>query len=134
MNKDVTLLEALTGVSFSLVHLDGRVVRVQAKKGDIISPGSQMTCEGLGLPFHKTSYKFGNLFITFNIKFPEQVNQKQIQEFTSILSSQQKSNEEKQRIAGADEQAELIKFEEYHKNTHAQGGTHGNDSEEEDDG
>lgn len=30
-----------------------------------------MTIEGLGMPFHKTNYKYGNLFITFTIKFPD---------------------------------------------------------------
>lgn len=33
-----------------------------------------MTVEGLGMPFHKTPYKFGNLFITFKIKFPEKMS------------------------------------------------------------
>ena len=81
MTKEVSLLEALTGINFTLVHLDGSLKRIQNKRGDIISPGTMMTCEGLGLPFHKTSYKNGNLFITFNVKFPENVNQKQIAEF-----------------------------------------------------
>lgn len=37
-----------------------------------------MTCEGLGMPFHKTSYKNGNLFITFSIKFPDQIDADQV--------------------------------------------------------
>lgn len=75
MSKDITLLEALTGVDFTIMHLDGRVVRVQSKPGQVIKPNSVMTCEGLGMPFHKTSYKFGNLFINFNVKFPDSVSQ-----------------------------------------------------------
>lgn len=74
MDKEISLLEALTGVSFNLVHLDGRVIRIENKAGEIVSPNQVLTCEGLGLPFHKTPYKFGNLFITFSIKFPEKVN------------------------------------------------------------
>ena len=54
-------------------------------------------------------------------------------EMQGILRSQQKSNDEKAAIAQADEQVNLIKFQEHHKNTHAQGGTRGNDSEEEED-
>ena len=34
-----------------------------------------MTCEGLGMPFHKTPYKFGNLFVNFKIKFPDKIDQ-----------------------------------------------------------
>jgi DnaJ family protein A protein 2 len=38
MDKEITLLEALTGVSFNLVHLDGRVIRIENKAGQIVSP------------------------------------------------------------------------------------------------
>lgn len=71
MEKEISLLEALTGVDFTIMHLDGRIVRIQGEKGKCVKPGAMMTCEGLGMPFHKTSYKFGNLFITFKIKFPD---------------------------------------------------------------
>lgn len=40
-----------------------------------------MTCEDLGMPFHKTPYKHGNLFINFKIKFPDTIN---AQQMTSI--------------------------------------------------
>lgn len=60
------------------MHLDGRIIRIQGKQGECIKPGTIMTCEGLGMPFHKTSYKFGNLFITFKIKFPDQIDDAQI--------------------------------------------------------
>jgi len=39
-----------------------------------------MTCEGLGMPFHKTPYKFGNLFVTFKVEFPESVDGAQMAE------------------------------------------------------
>ena len=71
MNKDITLLEALTGVDFNLNHLDGRSIRIKSAKGSTVKPGEVMTCEGLGMPFYKTPYEFGNLFITFKIKFPD---------------------------------------------------------------
>jgi len=92
-----------------------------------------MTCEGLGMPFHKTPYKFGNLFVKFNVKFPETMNQSQIDAASTILSSQGKSAQEKKDFENADEQVTLVKFDEKHKNTHAQGGTHayGSDEEEE---
>ena len=74
MEKEISLLEALTGLDFTLTHLDGRNIRIQNNPGDIIRPDSTMTCEGLGMPFHKTPYKFGNLFIKFTVKFPDQLN------------------------------------------------------------
>ena len=95
-----------------------------------------MTCEDLGLPFHKTPYKHGNLFITFNIKFPEQMNANQIEAANTILSSQQKSTADKKEFENASEKVTLMKFQEHHKNTHAQGGTraHGSDEEEDEEG
>ena len=67
MEKEISLLDALTGVNFVLTHLDGRKIRIQSEEGAVIKPNSTMTCEGLGMPFHKTPYKFGNLFISFKI-------------------------------------------------------------------
>jgi DnaJ-class molecular chaperone len=47
-----------------------------------------MTCEGLGMPFHKTPYKFGNLFINFKVKFPDSMETEQIEKIQKVLSSQ----------------------------------------------
>ena len=81
------MLDALTGVDFVITHLDGRTIRIKNKQGDTIKPGQVMTCEGLGLPFHKTSYEFGNLFITFNVKFPDTLNDKQMGVVEDVLSA-----------------------------------------------
>jgi len=74
MEKEISLLEALTGIDFTIMHLDGKIIRIQGEKGQIIRPGQKMTVPDNGMPFHKTSYKFGNLFITFKIKFPENIS------------------------------------------------------------
>ena len=57
----------------------------------MIKPNSVMTCEGLGMPFHKTPYKYGNLFINFKVKFPEKMETDQINKIQKVLSDQ-KSN------------------------------------------
>lgn len=133
MEKQITLLEALTGVDFTIIHLDGRIVRIQSPAGQVIKPNQVMTCEGLGMPFHKTSYKHGNLFINFTIKFPDQVTDNQVAQVKTILKEQMKSQAELKQIDQVSEKVTLEKFEEHHKNTHAQGGTRGNDSEDEED-
>ena len=78
MEKEITLLESLTGVDFVVDFLDGSKFRVQSEKGQVIKPDSLMTIEEKGLPFHKNPYKFGNLFILFKVKFPKTLNDKQI--------------------------------------------------------
>lgn len=39
-----------------------------------------MTIEEKGLPFHKNSYKFGNLFVIFSVKFPDSMNASQMEQ------------------------------------------------------
>lgn len=74
MEKEISLLEALTGLSFVLKHLDGRKIRVDSEAGDIIKPDDFKTIDGLGMPFHKKSYVFGNMFIHFKIRFPTSID------------------------------------------------------------
>ena len=117
-----------------MTHLDGRTIRIKNKPGNVIKPNSMMTCVGLGMPFHKESFNFGNLFISFKIKFPDTVTPDQMKTFTSILSGQkQEDSDDTQALDECDETVELAKFTEAHRNTHAQGGTHGDEEEEEDD-
>jgi DnaJ homolog subfamily A member 2 len=96
MDKEISLVQALTGVNFVILHLDGRAVRIMGKEGQVIKPNSVMTCEGLGLPFHKTSYKSGNLFINFKIAFPETITPNQKDVITNVLKSQKKSSSEQE--------------------------------------
>jgi len=63
MEKEISLIESLTGLDFVLVHLDGRKIRIHNKAGEVIKPDSLFTVENAGMPFHKQSYKYGNLII-----------------------------------------------------------------------
>jgi DnaJ family protein A protein 2 len=70
MTKKISLKEALTGYCFTLKHLDGDKV-IQSAPGDVIKPGDVRTVEELGMPIMRTPYKFGNLFISFEVEFPK---------------------------------------------------------------
>jgi DnaJ-class molecular chaperone len=78
-----------------------------------------MTCEGLGMPFHKMSYKHGNLFINFTIKFPDSINDAQMTQVKEVLKGQAKSAAEQREVNEVEEKVQLSHFEEHHKNTHA---------------
>lgn len=71
MDKDITLLEALTGFNFDVKHLDGKNLTIASIPGDIISPNDVKTVKNKGMPFFKDSYTYGNLHIKFNIIFPK---------------------------------------------------------------
>jgi len=85
------------------------------------------------MPFHKTPYRFGNLFITFKVKFPDTVSESQMEQVKQVLKSNTSATETAE-LDACKETVNLSKFEEHQKNTHAQGGTRGNDSEGEEDG
>jgi len=56
MEKEITLIEALTGLEFIITHLDGRKVRVKNTPGHVIKPDDIKTVENQGMPLHKRSY------------------------------------------------------------------------------
>jgi len=85
MEKEITLLEALTGLDFILVHLDGRKIRIKNNPGEIIKPDDIKTVEHLGMPLHKKTYNSGNLFIHFKIKFPTSVDTKSMELISDAL-------------------------------------------------
>lgn len=139
MEKEITLYEALTGLDFVLTHLDGRKIRISNKPGEVIKPDSLFTVENMGMPFHKRVYQHGNLIINFKIKFPNQVDTKMMALLNEALNDETSGKGKKsgkKEDAKDDEVSEtctLKKFEEYHRNTHHQGGNEGNDSDEDDD-
>ena len=62
-----------------------------------------MCCEGLGMPFHKTPYKFGNLFIVFKIKFPDRLGDDQMKAVQETLKGQAKTNKQKAAIEAVED-------------------------------
>jgi len=71
MEKEITLYQALTGVDFVLDHLDGSKIRIKNTPGEVIKPEDIKTVYGKGLPFHKKTYEFGNLYVVFKVTFPK---------------------------------------------------------------
>jgi DnaJ family protein A protein 2 len=131
IEKEITLLEALTGVDLVITHLDGRKIRIKNNPGEVIKPDEVKTVEHMGMPFAKRSYTFGNLFIHFKLKFPTTVDDKSLALITEALGDSAKGavkgagkkGEEKKVDGTYDETVEMKAFEEHHRNTHHGGGT-----------
>jgi DnaJ homolog subfamily A member 2 len=148
MEKEITLIEALTGLDFVLTHLDGRRVRIRNTPGEVIKPDSLFTVENLGMPFHKRTYQNGNLIIQFKIKFPTQMDAKSVgllQEAlggaASAVSGAAKGGKAAAKKGDEGDKdavvCELKAFSEDHRNTDHRGGTgghHDSDEEEDEDG
>jgi len=78
IEKEISLIESLTGLDFVLTHLDGKKYRIKNTAGEIIKHDDIKTVEHLGMPFSKKTYTFGNLFIHFKVKFPAHLEAKNI--------------------------------------------------------
>jgi len=129
---DVTLLEALTGFELKIEHLDGRFIYVKSNKGEIIKPGILKTVKECGMPFFEAPYKYGNLYLSFNIIFPEKLDGDQK---TSLfkLFPKLKQEEIKEKI---DDVYTMTDYNENDENTHHSGGNkkHSNEEDEENEG
>jgi len=77
----LSLREALLGDwSRNITHLDGHVVRLGRKRGQVVQPGHVDTIPGEGMPvwhedgdsvYHKTEY--GNLYVEYVVVLPDQM-------------------------------------------------------------
>eukprot|EP01130_Rhizamoeba_saxonica_P013374 TRINITY_DN5707_c0_g1_i1.p1 TRINITY_DN5707_c0_g1~~TRINITY_DN5707_c0_g1_i1.p1 ORF type:complete len:398 (-),score=114.61 TRINITY_DN5707_c0_g1_i1:1170-2363(-) len=87
MKKDVNLVDALTGFSFEIEHLDGRTVIVDIAPGDIINDGDVREVKNFGLPIYTRPFQYGYLYIKFNVIFPKSLNQEQIAALKAVFNS-----------------------------------------------
>lgn len=67
-NLTISLQEALVGFDMTLHHLDGHGVPVKREK--VTWPGAIIMKKGEGMPNFENRNKLGNLYITFDVKFP----------------------------------------------------------------
>lgn len=70
--KKISLLEALTGVTMNIEHLDGKKYTIATAPGEILKNEEIKTVKNLGMPFYKDSMSYGNLLIEFLVEFPPQ--------------------------------------------------------------
>ena len=70
LRKALSLVEAVTGYSFTFTHLDGTVHLIYSQPGEIVAPGTVKTIEDMGMPFFRDPIKHGNLFVMFEVEYP----------------------------------------------------------------
>lgn len=85
MKQQISLYEALVGFKMNVEMLDGRTVTIKTAPGEIIKHGQKKMVDDLGLPVHKEYFAFGNLYIEFEVLFPERVTKKQAEVLKSVL-------------------------------------------------
>jgi DnaJ-class molecular chaperone len=81
--KKISLKEALCGFSFELQHLNGKMLFLNNKSNrTIITPDTKKTIPNLGIEYEG---KTGNLIIEFNIDFPINLSEEQMNVISSAL-------------------------------------------------
>jgi len=120
MEKEISLVEALTGYEFLVKHLDDRVLHIKSKSGDITEEGDIRVVENEGMPQHRNPFVKGNLFIKFKIVWPKsgQLTPKQIELLTQALPA-------KPTLDEVPMDAEEVTLEAYDENKHEQRRGHG---------
>lgn len=82
VNREISLVDALTGFSLSLTHVDGHKFSVDVD--GVTDCDHVMRVPGKGMP-RRNGRGFGDLYITFEVDFPETLTQKQKDELRKIL-------------------------------------------------
>ncbi|KAJ2953535.1 hypothetical protein O0L34_g1137 [Tuta absoluta] len=87
MKHEITLTEALCGFEFVVKHLDGRDLLIRHNPGEVIKPGDLKGIQGEGMPQFKNPFEKGNLYIKFDVVFPENnfATEEQMKQIESIL-------------------------------------------------
>ncbi|KAI0179337.1 DnaJ-domain-containing protein [Hypoxylon sp. FL1284] len=75
----------------NLTHLDGHVVRLGRKRGEVVQPGHVETVEGEGMPVWSEDgdsvyhdYQYGKLYVEYVVVLPDQMESGMEKEFFSV--------------------------------------------------
>jgi len=88
MERTISLAEALTGFHCIVEHLDGRKLSISPAPGSVLDPSRLYEVPREGMPVPKTGgVERGNLFIKFNVEYPQHVGEKDLEVLRKILGN-----------------------------------------------
>ncbi|XP_067007681.1 dnaJ homolog subfamily A member 2 [Anabrus simplex] len=119
MTHSISLTEALCGFCMTLKHLDGRDLLIKHPMGQVVKPGDVKGIEGEGMPHHRNPFEKGNLYIKFDVTFPENhfANEITLKELEMLLPARPTFNMPK------GEQVEEVDLHEFDPNDRSAGGS-----------
>ncbi|KAL6765851.1 ER DnaJ-like protein 1 [Haematococcus lacustris] len=83
INETITLVDALTGFTRIIKHLDGQEVTLKADR--ITKPGDYQHYPGQGMPVHNAEPKKGDLWVLYTVAFPTHLSSEQQQQVRDLL-------------------------------------------------
>eukprot|EP00668_Euglena_longa_P006747 GGOE01008063.1.p1 GENE.GGOE01008063.1~~GGOE01008063.1.p1 ORF type:complete len:683 (+),score=151.94 GGOE01008063.1:40-2049(+) len=84
--EEVGLVDALCGFTLTIRHLDGRALHLKQPPGQVVKPGQVLSIAGEGMPEELHPYRFGSLLIRFEVRFPDQIGEKQMYALRSAFA------------------------------------------------
>jgi DnaJ family protein A protein 2 len=93
--KKILLVDALCGFEQIITHLDGRVLLLKSQPGEVIKPEEIKEIRSEGMPIHKTPYQKGNLYVKFEVTFPDTINPKHLSVIRKSLDQHSNSHDHK---------------------------------------
>jgi DnaJ family protein A protein 2 len=120
MKHTINLTEALCGFQFSIQHLDGRNILFKTQPGEVIEPGAIRGIPNEGMPKFKYPETKGNLYVRFEVEFPQPHFKPEIQikMLEKFLPHRPKHPTP---IPTDHEEVSLMPFEDYHAAHEGQG-------------
>ncbi|XP_076749714.1 dnaJ heat shock protein family member shriveled [Xylocopa sonorina] len=86
-NVTISMQDALIGFKIEIEHLDGHKVTILRDK--VTKPGARIKKKGEGMPYYENNNRYGTLYVTFDIVFPEtDFTEAQKEEIKNLLQQQ----------------------------------------------
>lgn len=83
----ISILEALSpSTVLTITHLDGRVLHIARPANFIVKPGAIMKVDEEGMPRKNNPFQKGDLYLRFNVVFPEFLPEDATEKLAEILS------------------------------------------------
>ena len=121
---EIKLTESLCGFVRTITHLDGRVLSIESKPGEIVKPDSVKAIQGEGMPYHGSPFTKGRLFIHFRVEFPRTLPMATVNSVRAALPAAPKVV-----LSGEEEECHMVDVDISH---FGQGEGRGHEEEEED--
>lgn len=124
MTHTINITESLCGFKMVVKQLDGRSLVLTQPAGEVLAPGTIRAIPKEGMPIYRNPYEKGNLYIKFDVKFPdsEALTEDSIKKLETILPPRPKVE-----IPSGDhvEEVSMIEYEHTKGSSNAHGGARG---------
>lgn len=85
LEKSIGLIEALSGFSFNLEHINGMTITIATNPGDVVQHLDTRRVPNLGMPKYRQMLSCGDLLVVFKIIMPANLKPEQVEGLKKLL-------------------------------------------------